>query len=194
MVTDEVYEHLTFDGRAHVPIATLPGMFDRTVTISSSGKTFSFTGWKIGWATGPADLVAAVEGAKNWLSYSSGAPFQPAIAHALDHEDAFHEQLRDDLSLRRDHICAALEDLGMEVHVPQGTYFVTTDVSDFGYADGLAFCAGLAERAKVVAIPSQVFYEDGSAEGRHLIRWAFCKERELIDEGIRRLRATDLHA
>jgi len=194
VVTDEVYEHLTYDGRAHVPISTLPGMFDRTVTISSSGKTFSFTGWKIGWATGPADLVAAVEGAKNWLSYSSGAPFQPAIAHALDHEDGFHEQLRDDLSLRRDHICAALDDLGMEVHVPQGTYFVTTDVSDFGYADGLAFCAGLAERAKVVAIPSQVFYEDGSAEGRHLVRWAFCKERDLIDEGIRRLRATDLHA
>jgi N-succinyldiaminopimelate aminotransferase len=194
VVTDEVYEHLTFDGRAHVPIATLPGMFDRTVTISSSGKTFSFTGWKIGWATGSADLVAAVEGAKNWLSYSSGAPFQPAIAQALDHEDAFHERLRDDLSLRRDHICAAFEDLGMEVHVPQGTYFVTTDVSDFGYADGLAFCAGLAERAKVVAIPSQVFYEDGSDEGRHLVRWAFCKERELIDEGIRRLRATDLHA
>ena len=183
MVTDEVYEHLTFDGRAHVPIATLPGMFDRTVTISSSGKTFSFTGWKIGWATGPADLVAAVEGAKNWLSYSSGAPFQPAIAHALDHEDAFHEQLRDDLSQRRDHICAALEDLGMEVHVPQGTYFVTTDVSTFGYADGLAFCAGLAERARVVAIPSQVFYEDGSDEGRHLVRWAFCKERDADRRG-----------
>jgi len=106
VVTDEVYEHLTFDGRAHVPIATLPGMFDRTVTISSSGKTFSFTGWKIGWATGPTDLVAAVEGAKNWLSYSSGAPFQPAIAQALDHEDAFHGRLRDDLSLRRDHICS----------------------------------------------------------------------------------------
>ena len=97
VVTDEVYEHLTFDDHAHVPIATLPGMFERTVTISSSGKTFSFTGWKIGWASGPADLVAAVEGAKNWLSYSSGAPFQPAIAHALDHEGAFHEQLREDL-------------------------------------------------------------------------------------------------
>jgi N-succinyldiaminopimelate aminotransferase len=194
VVTDEVYEHLTFDGRAHVPIATLPGMFDRTVTISSSGKTFSFTGWKIGWASGPADLVAAVEGAKNWLSYSSGAPFQPAIAHALDHEDAFHEQLRDELSLRRDHLCAALEDVGMVVHVPQGTYFVTTDVSGFGYADGISFCAGIAERAKVVAIPSQVFYEEGSAEGRHLVRWAFCKERALIDEGLQRLRSSDLHA
>ena len=95
VVTDEVYEHLTFDGHEHVPIATLPGMFERTVTISSPGKTFSFTGWKVGWVTGPAELVAAVEGAKKWLTFSSGAPFQPAIAHALDHEAAFHEQLRE---------------------------------------------------------------------------------------------------
>ena len=130
MVTDEVYEHLTFDDHAHVPLATLPGMFERTVTISSSGKTFSFTGWKIGWATGPADLVAAVEGAKNWLSYSSGAPFQPAIAHALDHEDAFHEQLREDLAEQRDHLCDGLDrPRAGRCTCPQGTYFVTTDVS-----------------------------------------------------------------
>jgi N-succinyldiaminopimelate aminotransferase len=192
VVTDEVYEHLTFDEHPHVPIATLPGMFDRTVTISSAGKTFSFTGWKIGWATGPADLVAAVEGAKNWLSYSSGAPFQPAIAQALDHEAAFHEKLRDDLARRRDFLCEGLDSLGMEVHVPQGTYFVTTDVSLLGYADGKAFCAAMAERARVVAIPTQVFYEDDSEHGRHLIRWAFCKERDVLAEGIRRLQATDL--
>ena len=199
VVTDEVYEHLTFDEHEHVPLATLPGMFERTVTISSSGKTFSFTGWKIGWATGPADLVAAVEGAKNWLSYSSGAPFQPAIAHALDHEAAFHEQLREDLQKRRDFLCDALDSLsygglGLDVHVPQGTYFVTTDVSALGHPDGKAFCAATADRAKVVAIPNQAFYEDGSEEGRHLIRWAFCKEQDVLDEGIRRLRATDLRA
>ena len=199
VVTDEVYEHLTFDNHEHVPIATLPGMFERTVTISSSGKTFSFTGWKIGWATGPADLVATVEGAKNWLSYSSGAPFQPAIGQALDHESAFHEQLREDLQKKRDFLCAALDSLsydglGLEVHVPQGTYFVTTDVSSLGYADGKAFCAAMAERAKVVAIPNQVFYEDGSAEGRHLVRWAFCKEQDVLEEGIRRLRSADLRA
>ena len=188
VVTDEVYEHLTFDDHEHVPMATLPGMFDRTVTISSSGKTFSFTGWKIGWATGPADLVAAVEGAKNWLSYSSGAPFQPAIAHALDHEAAFHEQLREDLQKRRDFLCDALGSLGLDVHVPQGTYFVTTDVTSLGHVDGKAFCAAMAERAKVVAIPNQVFYEDDSDEGRHLIRWAFCKEQDVLEEGIRRLR------
>ena len=194
VVTDEVYEHLVFDDHEHVPIATLPGMAERTVTISSSGKTFSLTGWKIGWATGPADLVAAVEGAKNWLSYSSGAPFQPAIAHALDHEEAFHRELRDSLSHRRDRLCAALTDLGLEVHPPQGTYFVTTDVSSLGWADGRAFCEGLPARAGVVAIPSMAFYEEGSAEGRHLVRWAFCKEQDVIDEGVRRLAAADLHA
>jgi N-succinyldiaminopimelate aminotransferase len=193
VVTDEVYEHLTFDGRAHVPLATLPGMFDRTITISSSGKTFSLTGWKIGWATGPAGLVAAVEGAKNWLSYSSGAPFQPAIAHALDHEESFHRQLRDDLQTRRDHLCQGLDGLGFEVHVPQATYFATTDVSAFGHADGAAFCAAMVERARVVAIPTQGFYEDGSPDGRHLVRWAFCKEEDVLSEGLRRLQGVDLH-
>ena len=194
VVTDEVYEHLTFDDHTHIPISTLPGMFERTLTISSSGKTFSFTGWKIGWATGPADLVAAVEGAKNWLSYSSGAPFQPAIAHALDHEETFHEQLRDDLARRRDFLCDGLDTLGLQVHVPQGTYFVSTEVSSLGHVDGIAFCAAMAERAQVVAIPTQVFYEDDSADGRHLIRWAFCKEQDVLDEGVRRLRAADLRA
>ena len=192
VVTDEVYEHLTFDDHQHLPIATLPGMFERTVTISSSGKTFSLTGWKIGWVTGPPDLVAAVEGAKNWLSYSSGAPFQPAIAHALDHEAAFHEQLREDLQKKRDYLCDALDSLGLEVHVPQGTYFVTTDVESLGHSDGKAFCAATAERAKVVAIPNQVFYDDDSTEGRHLIRWAFCKEQDVLEEGVRRLAAADL--
>jgi N-succinyldiaminopimelate aminotransferase len=194
VVTDEVYEHLTFDDHVHVPIATLPGMSERTVTISSSGKTFSFTGWKIGWATGPADLVAAVEGAKNWLSYSSGAPFQPAIAHALEHEDGFHRELRDALARRRDLLCEGLDALGLEVHVPEATYFVTTDVSSLGHADGQAFCAALAERVRVVAIPTQVFYEDDSPHGRHLIRWAFCKEQDVLAEGLRRLASADLSA
>jgi N-succinyldiaminopimelate aminotransferase len=194
VVTDEVYEHLTFDDHVHVPIATLPGMSERTVTISSSGKTFSFTGWKIGWATGPADLVAAVEGAKNWLSYSSGAPFQPAIAHALEHEDGFHRELRDELARRRDLLCEGLDALGLEVHVPEATYFVTTDVSSLGHADGQAFCTALAERVRVVAIPTQVFYEDDSPHGRHLIRWAFCKEQDVLAEGLRRLASADLSA
>jgi len=192
VVTDEVYEHLTFDD-PHIPLASLPGMFERTVTISSAGKTFSLTGWKIGWASGPADLVAAVEGAKNWLSYSSGAPLQPAVAVALEHHDAFHETLAKDLREKRDRLCAGLADVGMEVYRPSGTYFVTTDVSAYGHADGLAFCLALPELAGVVAIPSQVFYDDLD-EGRHLVRWAFCKRREVIDEGLRRLAAADLRA
>jgi N-succinyldiaminopimelate aminotransferase len=192
VVTDEVYEHLTF-GRPPVPLATLPGMFERTVTVSSAGKTFSLTGWKIGWASGPADLVAAVEGAKNWLSYASGAPLQPAVAVALDHHDAFHQALAKDLGEKRDHLCAGLAALGMQVHEPAGTYFATTDVSAYGHADGHAFCLALPERAGVVAIPSQVFYDDLD-EGRHLVRWAFCKRREVIDEGLRRLGAADLRA
>ena len=163
VVTDEVYEHLTFDDHEHVPIATLPGMFERTVTISSSGKTFSFTGWKIGWATGPADLVAAVEGAKNWLSYSSGAPFQPAIAHALDHEAAFHEQLREDLQKKRDYLCERPRRARARRSTCRRAPTSSPPTSPrSGHADGKAFCAAMAERAKVVAIPNQVFYEDDS--------------------------------
>ena len=193
VVTDEVYEHLVFDGSEHVPIATLPGMAERTLSISSSGKTFSFTGWKIGWATGPAELVAAVEGAKNWLSFASGAPLQPAIAHALTHELAFPRRLRADLQAKRDLLCEGLGKLDVDVRVPEGTYFVTTDVRRLGWADGLAFCLALPERAGVVAIPSQAFYDD-QEEGRHLVRWAFCKSEDVIREGLARLAGADLVA
>lgn len=192
VVTDEVYEHLTFDV-AHIPLATLPGMAERTLTISSAGKSFSVTGWKIGWASGPAHLVAAVEGAKNWLSYSSGAPLQPAVALALNEHDAFHVDLAAALQEKRDRLCAGLGELGMTVHRPDGTYFVTTDVSGFGHADGRAFCLALPAGAGVVAIPSQVFYDDQD-EGRHLVRWAFCKRAEVIEEGLRRLGGADLSA
>ena len=193
VVTDEVYEHLIFDGSEHVPIATLPGMAERTLSISSSGKTFSFTGWKIGWATGPAELVAAVEGAKNWLSFASGAPLQPAIAHALTHELGFPRRLRADLQAKRDLLCEGLGKLDVDVRVPEGTYFVTTDVRRLGWPDGLAFCLALPERAGVVAIPSQAFYDDQD-EGRHLVRWAFCKTEDVIREGLARLAGADLVA
>ncbi len=192
-ITDEVYEHLVFDGREHIPLCTLPGMWDRTVSISSAGKTFSFTGWKIGWATGPAGLVRAVESAKQWLTFSSGAPLQPAVAHALNEEAGYYGELRRELEEKRDLLCAGLTKLDMDVYVPEGTYFVTSDVSRYGYRDGLEFCLALPERAGVVAIPSQFFYDDAE-EGRHKIRWAFCKETEILEEGIRRLAAADLHA
>jgi N-succinyldiaminopimelate aminotransferase len=163
-------------------------MFDRTLTISSAGKSFSFTGWKVGWASGPAELVAAVEGAKNWLSYSSGAPLQPAVAIALNHHDDFPLALAKELQDKRDRLCDGLATLDLDVFVPHGTYFVTTDVSRYGYPDGRAFCEALPARAGVVAIPSQVFYDD-QAEGGQLVRWAFCKEVGVIDEGLRRLRS-----
>jgi N-succinyldiaminopimelate aminotransferase len=193
VITDEVYEHLIFEDREHIPLCTLPGMWERTVSLSSAGKTFSFTGWKIGWATGPADLVRAVESAKQWLTFTSGAPLQPAIAYALTEETSFFADLSRDLQAKRDLLCAGLGGLDMEVYRPEGTYFVTTDVSGYGYRDGLEFALALPERAGVVAIPSQFFYDD-QEEGRHKIRWAFCKETAILEEGIRRLTDADLGA
>jgi N-succinyldiaminopimelate aminotransferase len=186
VVTDEVYEHLTFDGVRHVPIATLPGMRERTLTIGSGGKTFSVTGWKIGWATGPAELVTAVRTAKQFLTYVSGAPFQPAIARGLALPDDYFTDAAAQLQARRDQLCAGLQSLGLDVFVPRGTYFATTDIRTWGYDDGLAFCWDLPRRASVAAIPHQVFYADQS-RGRHLVRWAFCKRPEVIDEALNRL-------
>jgi N-succinyldiaminopimelate aminotransferase len=191
VITDEVYEHLVFDGE-HVPIATLPGMFERTLTLSSAGKSYSFTGWKVGWATGPADLVGAVLAAKQWLTFTSGSPLQPAVAYALDEEPDFPTRLATELREKRDLLCAGLADVGLDVRIPEGTYFATTDISSLGWDDGTAFCLALPERAGVVAIPTRGFYD--SDAGRHLVRWAFCKERSVIEEGLRRLASADLRA
>jgi len=193
VVTDEVYEHLLFDDREHVPICTLPGMAERTVTISSAGKTFSFTGWKVGWVTGPADLVSTVLSAKQWLTFSNAAPLQPAVAHALRQEAGFYASLAKELEAKRDLLVDGLRGLDMEVYPPEATYFVTTDVRAYGYDDSMAFCLALPEKAGVVAIPSQVFYDDAD-EGRHKVRWAFCKETSVVEEGVARLQASDLHA
>jgi N-succinyldiaminopimelate aminotransferase len=192
VITDEVYEHLTYDGAEHVPLATLPGMFERTLTLSSAGKSYSFTGWKVGWATGPAELVGAVLAAKQWLTFTSGSPLQPAVAYALDEEPDFPRALADDLRARRDLLCDGLARIGLDVRVPEGTYFATTDIAPLGWSDGTAFCLALPERAGVVAIPTQGFYD--SDAGRHLVRWAFCKDVEVIEEGLRRLAGADLRA
>jgi N-succinyldiaminopimelate aminotransferase len=191
VITDEVYEHLVFDDHAHVPIATLPGMAERTLTLSSAGKSYSVTGWKVGWATGPAPLVEGLLAAKQWLSFSSGTPLQHAVAHALEHEPDFPQQLAADLGKRRDLLCGGLAEIGLEPRVPEGTYFALTDVGRLGWADGLEFCEALPGRAGVVAIPAQAFYDDVEA-GRHLVRWAFCKEPDVIEDGLRRLREAAL--
>ena len=188
VISDEVYEHLTFDGVSHIPIATLPGMFERTLTISSGGKSFSFTGWKVGWATGPADLVRAMVGAKQFLTYSSGSPLQPAIALALTSGDDFFDTLRTQLQSQRDLLCDGLRELGLDVYVPQGTYFATTDIRPLGFDDGVELCLSLPERVGVAAIPHQVFYDHVDI-GRPLVRWAFCKRPEVIAEALERLSA-----
>jgi N-succinyldiaminopimelate aminotransferase len=193
VITDEVYEHLTFDDHEHVPLATLPGMFERTLTLSSAGKSYSFTGWKVGWATGPAELVGAVLAAKQWLTFTSGSPLQPAVAHALDETPDFPRELAAELQERRDLLCGGLTKVGLDVRVPEGTYFATADVSALGWEDGMSFCLALPERAGVVAIPSQVFFDDPVA-GRHLVRFAFCKQPEVIQEGLDRLANADLSA
>jgi len=186
VVTDEVYEHLVFEG-VHVPIASLPGMRERTVTISSAGKTFSFTGWKIGWVTSTPELVSAVRTAKQFLTYVSGGPFQYAIATGLAMPDAFYAELTRGLRSKRDLMAAGLRDAGLEVYLPQGTYFITTDIASLGESDGLAFCRALPHRCGVVAVPKVVFYDNQQA-GRTQVRFAFCKRDEVLEDAAARLR------
>jgi N-succinyldiaminopimelate aminotransferase len=186
VVTDEVYEHIVFDGQ-HIPIATLPGMRDRTVSISSAGKTFSFTGWKVGWVTGTAELVTAVKTAKQFLTFVSSGPFQYAIAGGLAMPDAFYASLADNLRRKRDVLSAGLSEAGFDVFSPHGTYFVTTDIGSLGESDGLAFCRDLPRRCGVVAVPNVVFYDDQQA-GRSQVRFAFCKRDEVLAEAAGRLR------
>jgi N-succinyldiaminopimelate aminotransferase len=185
VVTDEVYEHLVYDGR-HIPISTLPGMWERTLTISSGGKTFAFTGWKVGWATGPAELVGAVRTTKQFLTYVNAAPLQPAIAVGLSLGDDYYASLAGDLRRKRDLLCTGLADVGFQVYRPAGTYFVTTDVTPLGYDDGVTFCRDLPRRVGVVAIPHSVFYDNVDV-GRSLVRFAFCKRDDVLHDAVDRL-------
>lgn len=187
VVTDEVYEHLVFEGE-HIPLASFPGMRERTVTISSAGKTFSLTGWKIGWITASPELVTAVRSAKQYLTFVSGGPFQYAVAEALRLPDSYFDELRADLRTKRDLLSAGLAEAGFEVYKPAGTYFVTTDIRPLGdEGDGFAFCRALPERCGVVAIPNAVFY-DHREQGAHFVRFAFCKRTEVITEAVTRLK------
>jgi N-succinyldiaminopimelate aminotransferase len=180
-VSDEVYEHLVYDGR-HIPVATLPDMAQRTLTVSSVGKSFSFTGWKVGWCSGPESLVAATRKVKQYLTFAGGTPLQHAAAAALGLGSTYTDELTRQLRARRDRLCEGLAAAGLKPLVPAGTYFINADVG----TDAVAFCAGLPERCGVVALPTSVFYDDKEA-ARTLVRFAFCKREAVIDEASRRL-------
>ena len=187
VVTDEVYEHLVFTGAEHIPMAGLPGMAERTLTISSGGKTFNTTGWKTGWMCGPAAMVDAAKTAKQFLTYVNGAPFQPATAVGLRLPDAFFAELAADLEAKRDRLYAGLVAAGFTAFRPEATYFTTVDIRPVRPdGDGIAFCLGLPERIGVVAIPNQVFYANPE-HGRHLVRFACCKRLDVIDAAVERL-------
>ena len=190
VITDEVYEHLVLDDVRHVPLATLPGMADRTVTISSAAKMFNCTGWKIGWACGNAELIAGVRAAKQFITYVGGAPFQPAVALALNTQQDWVLGLRKTLRARRDRLSAGLSELDFEVHHSSGTYFLCADPRPLGFSDSAKFCAELPHRAGVAAIPLSAFCDpDGhhAAAWNHLVRFTFCKKDDTLDEALRRL-------
>ena len=184
-VTDEVYEHIVFDGH-HDLLTTRPGMSERTVTVSSGGKTFSFTGWKIGWASGPGDLIAAIRTAKQFLTFVNGAPFQPAIALGLGLGDEYFSTLQASMQQKRDLLCDKLSSAGFGVFVPQGTYFATADIRPLGHEKGIEFCLELPRRAGVVAVPSAVFYQD-QRDGESLVRFCFAKNDEMLTDAGDRL-------
>lgn len=187
VVTDEVYEHLVFDDAEHLPLAGFPGMRERTITIGSAGKTFSFTGWKVGWVTAAPALVTAVRSAKQFLTYVASGPFQYAVAEALALPDTYFADFRADMLAKRDLLADGLAEAGFRVFRPAGTYFVTTDIRPLGETDGFAFCRALPERAGVVAIPNAVFY-DHRKEGAPFVRFAFCKRKDVLEEAVARLK------
>ncbi|MGW3281885.1 pyridoxal phosphate-dependent aminotransferase [Nocardia rhamnosiphila] len=187
VLTDEVYEHLVYGDAEHLSIATFPGMAERTLVVSSAAKTFSVTGWKIGWICGAAPLIDAVLAAKQFLTFVGGGPFQPAVAHALTHELEWVARLRTRLSEQRLRLSAALTETGFRVHPSAGSYFVCADIRPTGEDDGIRFCRDLPARLGVAAVPVSVFTDDPAA-WRHLVRFTFCKRPETLDEGVRRLR------
>lgn len=190
VITDEVYEHLVFDGRRHLPLASLDGMAERTITISSAAKMFNCTGWKVGWACGPAELITGLRAAKQYLTFVGGAPFQPAVASALNTEDSWVRALRALLQARRDRLAKALTEIGFGVHDSSGTYFLCADPRPLGYDDSTTFCTMLLETVGVAAIPMSSFCDPTVQHAdvwNHLIRFTFCKRDDTLDEAIKRL-------
>ena len=188
-ICDEVYEHLVFEGQ-HIPLIQYPGMRDRTIQISSAGKTFSFTGWKIGWVCAQPALLDTVRTAKQFLTYVNGAPFQHAIAEALNLPDLYFDNFLEDMRVKRDCFSQGLEKAGLTTFTPQGTYFVTADIESLGYEDGKQFCLDLPVQCGVVAVPNVVFY-DNKDLGNTLIRFAFCKRLDVLEEAVERLQTLE---
>jgi len=188
-ICDEVYEHLVFEGE-HIPLIQYPGMRDRTIQISSAGKTFSFTGWKIGWVCAQPALLDTVRTAKQFLTYVNGAPFQHAIAEALNLSDHYFDNFLEDMRVKRDCLSQGLEKAGLTTFTPQGTYFVTADIEKLGYEDGKQFCLDLPVQCGVVAVPNVVFY-DNKDLGSTLIRFAFCKKLDVLEEAVERLQTIE---
>ena len=188
-ICDEVYEHLVFEGQ-HIPLIQYPGMRDRTIQISSAGKTFSFTGWKIGWVCAQPALLDTVRTAKQFLTYVNGAPFQHAIAEALNLPDHYFDNFLEDMKVKRDCLSQGLEKAGLTTFTPQGTYFVTADIESLGYEDGKQFCLDLPVQCGVVAVPNVVFY-DNKDLGSTLIRFAFCKRLDVLEEAVERLQTLE---
>ncbi|MDO9589976.1 MAG: aminotransferase class I/II-fold pyridoxal phosphate-dependent enzyme [Microcella sp.] len=188
IVSDEVYEHLVYDGNRHVPVATMPGAAARTLTVSSAAKTFSVTGWKIGWVTGPADLIDVVIAVKQWLTYVNGAPFQGAVARGLRLPDAFFDELRSTMQRRRDLLAAGLVDAGFEITPTAGSYFIVAEGGALGLTDGAASARALAVDPGVVAIPLSAFGRAGGPVSPSALRFAFCKPDDAIAEAVTRLK------
>ncbi|MCU1570932.1 MAG: aminotransferase [Naasia sp.] len=188
LVTDEVYEHLVYGDAQHVPLATLPGARERTVTISSGGKTFSTTGWKVGWLSAPADIVRAIVAVKQFLTFVNGAPFQPAIATGLRLPDSFFTALRSEMQAKRDLLASGLGAAGFDVSLPAAGYFVVADAAPFGFADARDFCRRLPELAGVVGVPISAFcHEELAGQYRSLVRFAFCKRLDVLELAAARL-------
>ncbi|GGC73306.1 putative aminotransferase [Hoyosella rhizosphaerae] len=188
VVVDEVYEHLVFDGRRHISLATLPGMRERTISVSSAGKTFNVTGWKIGWVCGPAHLVSAVRAAKQFMSFVSGAPLQPAIAVALRNELPWVRAMRDDLNIKRDILRTALSNAGFKVHASQGTYFVIADATPLSLGDATKLCRRMPEEIGVAAVPVSAFVTTNHHDRwRNFVRFAFSKRHDVLADASQRL-------
>jgi N-succinyldiaminopimelate aminotransferase len=186
VLSDEVYEHITF-GAPHIPIATLPDMASRTLTISSAGKTYSLTGWKVGWAWGPEAMVSATLAAHQFTTFCAASPLQDALVAALELPESYYEELRSTYRLRRNFLVAALQESGFEVHEPEGTYFVMAGIEPLGFDNDRVFARWLAEEHGVVCIPPSVFYEQDKAEGMRMVRFAFCKVLPTLRKAAERL-------